>query len=333
MIQHLNAHKRALAPWLAIVGIAAGVLFYLWAASPHNVAFATGEGCDEADAVAAYLPGPGNLNPAANALGPADGSFVSVGQGGVITLEIFNGIVVKPAGSDFSFDFGLIGVMGAELKKVEVSGDGITYFPMGGFNTATDYDIRHFLGPDNPLTVVHFVRITDDGIADGTEDSVGSGYDVDSLEVYNCVPDGDGPVLGRMTGGGSIILLDPDEGTRITRGFQIHCDLREPNNLQVNRHGADSFRFHMTSLDSAICLETEATQFPPDAPFDTFIGTGTGKLNGKPGATVEFVFVDWGEPGENDLVKMRITSTGGVVVLEHLILPITKGNLQAHADK
>jgi hypothetical protein len=34
-----------------------------------------------------------------------------------------------------------------------------------------------------------------------------------------------------MTGGGSVFNIDD---LRVTRDFQIHCDLREPNNLEVN---------------------------------------------------------------------------------------------------
>jgi len=61
------------------------------------------------------------------------------------------------------------------------------------------------------------------------------------------------------------------EGMRVTRGFEIHCDLRKPNNIQVNWEGN---RFHLDELTAAICTDTLIDQTPPKhAPFDTFFGT------------------------------------------------------------
>ena len=131
-------------------------------------------------------------------------------------------------------------------------------------------------------------------------------------------------ITGRMTGGGSVFV----DGARVTRGFEIHCDRSEPNNLQVNWRPGN--KFHLTSLTSAVCTDDSLIiQDPPATDFDTFIGEGIGKLNGVDGATIHFVFVDAGEPGKNDTALIQIKDTGGTVVL-YVSGFIDVGNLQAH---
>lgn len=131
---------------------------------------------------------------------------------------------------------------------------------------------------------------------------------------------------GRMTGGGSVFKGD----IRVTHGFEIHCDLSKPNNIEVNWPGGNNF--HMTDLTSAVCTEDpNIDQKPPVAPFDTFDGKGTGKLNGVPGAKIEFVFVDAGEPGTKDIATIKIWDG-----LNNLVLEVSgflnKGNHQAHKN-
>jgi hypothetical protein len=131
--------------------------------------------------------------------------------------------------------------------------------------------------------------------------------------------------IGRMTGGGSVFTAD---GTRVTHGFEIHCDVTDvPNTLEINWAPANNF--HMDVLDTAVCTQTPAIQAPPDAPFDTFKGTGTGKLNGVPGATIEFTFVDGGEPGTKDTAAYLIKDSHGTVLSVGTTF-LTKGNQQAH---
>lgn len=133
---------------------------------------------------------------------------------------------------------------------------------------------------------------------------------------------------GRMTGGGSVFTVD---GVRVTRGFEIHCDLREPNNIEVNWSRG---KFHMTELTSAVCTDSPAIdQRPPRAPFDTFTGTGFGKYKGKSGARIEFVFVDAGEPGKNDTASIKIfyPADNPNPVLD-VFGYLKKGNIQAHKD-
>jgi hypothetical protein len=135
---------------------------------------------------------------------------------------------------------------------------------------------------------------------------------------------------GRMTGGGSVWVGD----MRVTRGFEIHCDVSKPNNIEVNWPGGNNF--HLTKLLSATCRDNPYIhQEPPAAPFDTFIGEGEGiwsqKGDKEIGAKINFKFIDAGEPGVNDWAMIRITSNGSQVILVRGFLK--KGNLQAHDDK
>jgi hypothetical protein len=128
---------------------------------------------------------------------------------------------------------------------------------------------------------------------------------------------------GRMTGGGSV------DGTDVRHGFEIHCDRSEPNNVEVNWSGN---HFHMESLDFALCTEdANIDQAPPNAAFDTFTGNGNGRLNGEDGATIDFVFVDAGEPGKGvDSAMITVRDKSDNVVLEVSGLLDKGGNHQAH---
>lgn len=129
----------------------------------------------------------------------------------------------------------------------------------------------------------------------------------------------------RMTGGGKFT-----DGTTVTHGFVLHCDhTRGPNNLQVNWDGN---RFHLESLTSAICSDSPGINpGHPPAGFDTYEGTGTGRLNGVSGATAEWTFTDAGEPGNNDFASILIQDENGNTVLDVASTPF-KGNHQAHGE-
>ena len=133
------------------------------------------------------------------------------------------------------------------------------------------------------------------------------------------------PVMGRMTGGGSVF------GSRVTHGFELHCDASEvPNNLQVNWDKGN--KFHLESLDSARCSDDpKIDEAPPVAGFDTYKGKGTGRYNGVSGATIEFTFTDAGEPGKNDFAQITITDASGVVLT--VSGNLKNGNHQAHPEK
>jgi hypothetical protein len=130
-----------------------------------------------------------------------------------------------------------------------------------------------------------------------------------------------------MTGGGSV-FTDAD---RYTHGFELHCDTSLPNNLEINWGKGE--KFHLTLLTSGVCSDDPTlVEAPPVAGFDTFVGTGVGRLNGIDGATIEFLFTDAGEPGKDDWAEFRITppaGAGGTVVTVSGYLH--NGNHQAHA--
>jgi hypothetical protein len=67
--------------------------------------------------------------------------------------------------------------------------------------------------------------------------------------------------------------------------------------------------------------------------FDTFVGSGTGRLNGESGATIEFTFTDQGEPGKTaDTASIQIKDAGANVVVT-VDGSINRGNHQAHPAK
>ncbi len=131
---------------------------------------------------------------------------------------------------------------------------------------------------------------------------------------------------GRLTGGGSIFT---DDGARVTHGFQLNCEAEADvtNNLQINWPGN---RFHLESLSLAVC--TDSAGIIPNAPaaeFDTYVGTGTGRLNGVSGYKVEWRFTDAGEPGVNDAARIVIRDPANNVVVS-VSGNLNKGNHQAH---
>jgi len=156
---------------------------------------------------------------------------------------------------------------------------------------------------------------------------------------------GTGALAGRpdcwMTGGGSIFPFNVQYGgdDRITHGFVVHCTPRNSDNLQVNDHATGN-SFHMTNLESAICIDDPAIEpNPPDASFDTFVGQGTGRCNlagqGGPGVpcTVRFTFTDGGERGGclRDTAIIEVRDENGNVVIS-VAGDVDCGNHQAHSQ-
>jgi len=148
------------------------------------------------------------------------------------------------------------------------------------------------------------------------------------IEIPN---DCEEPGTGRFTGGGHQIRVGE---ARVTRGFTIHCDLLLSNNLEINWGGN---QFHMEEhIPPVTCTDDpNIHQEPPVAPVDTIIGVGTGRYNGADGYTVEFTFIDAGEPGRNDQAALKVYETANTsnVVLDVSLQPITGGNIQAHYDQ
>jgi hypothetical protein len=153
---------------------------------------------------------------------------------------------------------------------------------------------------------------------------------VASQEVCDPKIDKECLALGRMTGGGPSITVG---GVKVTKGLTLHCDITLSNNLEINWEGNS---WHLDKpIETAECVDdpTIAPE-PPPAPFDTFIGTATGRLNGVDGSRCEFTFVDAGEPGgKNDMAGIRIFDAAGNLVLDLPLSPTEGGNLQAHYDQ
>jgi hypothetical protein len=139
-----------------------------------------------------------------------------------------------------------------------------------------------------------------------------------------------------MTGGGSVFDSTGNEVTwggptdgRVTHGFELHCDRRNPNNLQINFGGN---RFHLETLVSANCSDDANIEpNPPDATFDTYDGYGIGRYNGDPGYCATWTFTDAGEPGINDFARIVITDCNGTTVLS-VSGYLTFGDHQAHSQ-
>jgi len=159
-------------------------------------------------------------------------------------------------------------------------------------------------------------------------------------EPRECQP-GEPVKVGRMTGGGFIVgdmrINQTTIEVRLNFGFELHCDVsKTPNNLQINWRplsGGPTHIFHLESMDFASCFETPANQDVPPAPFDTHVGSGTGrfKVGNSPWqtATIKWAFVDAGEPGAGtDFLVIAIVVGPTTYVIFGWI---TGGNIQAHA--
>lgn len=186
-------------------------------------------------------------------------------------------------------------------------------------------DVEHVL----PFQV-HWVGTVacadEDQVFTGTLDVVADGSVVAQKQVTITVPECP-PVPvpdGRMTGGGSVFTAS---GDRVTHGFTLYCNVAQgPNRLQID-WGKN--RFHLESLTSAFCYDDE--DLASDAPFDTYVGAGAGRLNNQPGATVTWTFTDVGEPGVDDMATIEIKDAGNNVVLS-VSGKLDRGNHQAHLN-
>ena len=136
---------------------------------------------------------------------------------------------------------------------------------------------------------------------------------------------------GRMTGGGGQIVIGD---VFVSRGFTIHCDITLSNNIEINWPGN---KWHLDKpITSALCIDDPTiSPVPPDAPFDTFIGTAVGRLNGVDGSQLRFVFVDDGERGgpNHDKAQIQIWGPAGNLVLNIPLSVLDRGNIQAHYDQ
>src|SRR5205814_3624191 len=76
----------------------------------------------------------------------------------------------------------------------------------------------------------------------------------------------------RMTGGGSIFTPISGVSTRVTHGFELHCNRNDdPNRLEINwtANGVEN-NFHLESLSTVTCSDDPAIiPTPPNSNFDT----------------------------------------------------------------
>jgi hypothetical protein len=162
---------------------------------------------------------------------------------------------------------------------------------------------------------------------------------------------------GRMTGGGSVFysrsnpaLIEGknERNVRITHGFELHCNPTiVPNRLEVVWHdGANAF--HLELLESAYCKQVSSPpdQENPEADFDTYYGTGLGRINKQPGKVYRIVFklTDHGEPANQggdtgpdtsqfDVYEVLANGSNGAKYLSSYgEKPLEQGNHQAHEE-
>ena len=132
-------------------------------------------------------------------------------------------------------------------------------------------------------------------------------------------------VAGRMTGGG----MTKQDKMKYYHGFTLRCDDDAGWNwmqIKWGKNWRDRKKFRLTELTSAVCSEQPGIDAGwPRAGFNTFEGTGVGKLNGEL-ALIDFRITDEGEPGRSDEIRYTITGEDGVTVSGKL----RWGNHQAH---
>ena len=152
---------------------------------------------------------------------------------------------------------------------------------------------------------------------------------------------------GFMTGGGkfngNVNNAPPPNPTidTLVHGFILHCDpTQSPNNLEINwkdpSTGAEH-QFHLTDLQQAHCEMNTGlgTPNPPTANFNTWVGSGTGRLDGQDGASIYAIFTDQSQPagtqagGPGDWSTIVIRSADGTLVL-NITDSLFGGAQQAH---
>ncbi len=137
-----------------------------------------------ADAVVSYTSGTGRIESSASdpqaILGPPDfsgdvddGSFLTLGCDGSVTLRFTDNALIDVAGPDlYIFEVG----PKVEGMTLAISDDGTTWIDLGGISGGrAEVDLAGLVDAD---TSFRFVRLTDDGIGCGTRFA---GADVDAV--------------------------------------------------------------------------------------------------------------------------------------------------------
>lgn len=122
----------------------------------------------------------------------------------------------------------------------------------------------------------------------------------------------------RFTGAGE---MKGGDGSSFT--FSMHCDfLRKPNQLNLHWGGKTKHSFKMDLMTTASCEKA------PE-PLFSHQGWALGRLDGAPGAMVNWTITDGGEPGNEDSVVFRVYNLENSVVKE-ISGNIAAGNINAH---
>ena len=253
-----------------------------------------------------------------------EGTFVSLGFGGSITLGFDNNICNLP-GPDVAIRLfeTTREPYPDERVDVYVSADGVTYVL-----AASDANKDAAIDLPDSVNIARYVKLVD--VTDPTPNlGNADAYDVDGVRALNtnCVG------AGRMTGGGSHVVAGAVG--KVTHGFTLRCELADgPDQLTVKWKPVGARRaatFKLGALTSALCSDDPAIgPAPPAAPFDTFTGRGTGTVDGVPGYQIDFRFSDAGEPGRRDASSFVITRPSTAQTLLDVPLTLLGGNHQAH---
>jgi hypothetical protein len=216
------------------------------------------------------------------------------------------------------------GGVGGSNAEIDIRFDGVTV-DSEPFTFPTD----SFSGQRSAPSATNLVVV--EGVAVDSWDDGFPGGQTTSVDVT--VPTDCSPGTGRFTGGGKQVVVGV---ATVTKGFEVDCDLLQPsNNLEINWMDATgSHRFHMETFDSALCT-LNGSPVPPKAPVNTIVASGTGRVDGVLGFTVQFTLIDNGEPGTSDKAGFLIFETANPsnVVLAIPVITITTGNIQAHVDQ
>ncbi len=136
---------------------------------------------------------------------------------------------------------------------------------------------------------------------------------------------------GFMTGGGKFNGMEnsapnPTNQTVLVHGFILHCNSSAlPNELEVNWKDSSGVehQFHLEMLYNSHCEMNPAlgSPNPPTANFNTWVGNGTGSLDGQDGAFIYAIFTDQSQPagtqagGPGDWSTIVIYAPNGTLVL------------------
>lgn len=110
---------------------------------------------------------------------------------------------------------------------------------------------------------------------------------------------------GAMNGSGAIA----QGNSKIHYVFNLPCTpAQAATNLEVSWEGNT---FQLDELVTASCFDDPSIGRNPAAGgFDTHRGTGTGRLNGKPGFTARWTFTDSGDSGEPEYAEIQVLDFG-----------------------